>query len=308
MIENMAEKAGGAGRERGTVERSFTMREIVYRLEKDDYKDWIHWNVKKNYSEKARRKTIIVFVALVAAFVIGGAVVGRNASSMIPTLLLGIGGGLYILRSTSMEGQEKMIWKRTGLDKLEKSGNYPEVHLELKNAGLVMRVENQGMVKPYGYKEIVGIEEIDRLFLMETTDKTWQFVAKSAFESREEMDEFLAFMNEKMEAAKADPESYTQEVMEREDGAPTTEDGAEGEAAEETAVGTEDAAAAGERSSESGEADEVVIEHVDTSNMGKIGKMAHIMAAMAAEASEETKEAAAESQAEEAENTTEETM
>ena len=47
---------------------------------------------------------------------------------------------------------------------------------------------------------------------------------------------------------------------------------------------------------------------VDTSNMGKIGKMAHIMAAMAAEASEETKEAAAESQAEEAENTTEETM
>ena len=284
------------------------MREIVYRLEKDDYKDWIHCNVKKNYSEKARRKTIIVFVALVAAFVIGGAVVGRNASSMIPTLLLGIGGGLYILRSTSMEGQEKMIWKRTGLDKLEKSGNYPEVHLELKNAGLVMRVENQGMVKPYGYKEIVGIEEIDRLFLMETTDKTWQFVAKSAFESREEMDEFLAFLNEKMEAAKADPESYTQEVMEREDGALTAEDGAEGEAAEETAVGAEDAAAAGERSSESGEADEVVIEHVDTSNMGKIGKMAHIMAAMAAEASEETKEAAAESQAEEAENTTEETM
>lgn len=269
------------------------MREIVYRLEKEDYKNWIHWNVMKNYSEKARKKTILVFAALVAAFVIGGAVVGKNLTSMIPTLILGIAGGGYVLRTTSVEGQEKMIWKRAGLEKLEKSGNYPVVHLQLKDAGLVMRVENQEMTKPYGYKEIVGIEEIERLFLMETTDKTWQFVAKSAFESREAMDEFLAFMNEKIEAAKEDPESYSQEAMAQEDAALT-----EGtEAAELPAEGEEasESGAVSEAAAEKDE-DEVVIEHVDTSNMGKIGKMAHIMAAMAAadaaEASEEAEESA----------------
>ena len=308
MIRNRAEKAGGTGRKSSTGERSFTMREIVYRLEKDDYKNWIHWNVKKNYSEKARKKTIIVFAALVAAFVIGGAVVGKNAASMIPTLILGISGGLYILRATSMEGQEKMIWKRSGLDKLEKSGNYPIVHLELKNKGLIMRVENQQMEKAYGYKEIVGIEEIERLFLMETSDKTWQFVAKSAFADGEEMAEFLAFMNEKIEAAKADPECYTQEAMEQED-VLLPETGEDADAVKSEPLTAEGGANGTEAEEKAGEQEEeAVIEHVDTSNMGKIGKMAHIMAAMAAEASEETKEAAEESQAEKAENTTEETM
>ena len=34
------------------------MREVEYRLVKEDYKDWIHWNVERNYSEKKRRKTL----------------------------------------------------------------------------------------------------------------------------------------------------------------------------------------------------------------------------------------------------------
>ncbi|MFR6332324.1 MAG: hypothetical protein ACLUOI_28385 [Eisenbergiella sp.] len=42
----------------------------------------------------------------------------------------------------------------------------------------------------------------------EANDKTWQFVAKSAFGSREEMDEFMAFMEEKIADAKENPEKY----------------------------------------------------------------------------------------------------
>lgn len=274
------------------------MQEIVYKLVKEDYQDWIHWNVKKNYSEKARKRTIVVFIALVAAFVISGVFLNKNLSSIIPTLVLGIGGGMYILRTTSMEGQEKMLWKRSGLDRLEKSANYPVIHLQLKNRGLVMRVENQEMVKDWGYKEIVGIVEIDRLFLLEAADKTWQFIAKSGFENREAMDAFFAFMNEKIEAAKEDPESYTTEAMAQEDASAAADtealaenaDAAGIEAEADAEPGTAEGAAkyAAEDSEMAATAeDDVVIEHVDTSSMGKIGKMAHIMAAMAAADAEE---------------------
>ncbi len=276
------------------------MREIVYKLVKEDYQDWVHWNVKKNYSEKARKKTIIVFAALVFAFVVSGIFLNKNLSSTIPTLVLGIGGGMYILRTTSLEGQEKMVWKRSGLDRLEKSGNYPVIHLLLKDRGLVMKVENQEMVKDWGYKELVGIEEIDRLFLIEAVDKTWQFVAKSGFEDRAAMDEFLAFINEKIAAAKEDPESYTTEAMAQEDASAAADTEALAENAD--AAGIEAAAAAEPGTAEDAvkdaaedsemaatAEDDVVIEHVDTSSMGKIGKMAHIMAAMAAADAEEEK-------------------
>lgn len=255
------------------------MREIVYRLETADYKNWIQWNVKRNYSEKARKKTIVIFVVMVAVLMVVGLVVGKNISSMIPTLLLGIVGGVYIIRSTSTEAQEKMLWKRTGLSKLEKSGNYPEVRLELLESGLIMHAENQGMVKMYGYKEIVSIEEIERMFLLETTEKTWQFVAKSAFADEEEQNAFRSLIEAKIEAAKEDPECYSQEAMEREKKAAAGE-------TEQPAEAVDSADAAPEQEAQMDE-DAVEIQHVDTSNMGKIGKMAHIMASMAPEQEEE---------------------
>lgn len=279
------------------------MREIVYELVKEDYQDWVHWNVKKNYSEKARKKTVFVFVALTAAFVLSGIFFNKSLTAIMPTLLIGIGGGMYILKSTSFEGQVKMVWKRSGLDKLEKSGDYPIIHLNMLDRGMKMVVEKQDMVKAWGYKDIVGFEETDRLFLIEAADKTWQFVAKSGFESREEMDEFLAFLTEKMEAAKAEPEKYSEEAMAQEQNPEASlieadgllEDGEE----KSSSAADEDGSPAEIDFSD----DNVKIEHVDTSSMGKIGKMAHIMAAMAAasdeeEAEEETVEVKAEETAE----------
>lgn len=269
------------------------MRELEYPLVKEDYKDWIHWNVEKNYSEKKRRKTLLIYAVIIVAFVAMSIVAGKGLNGVIPTLLLGVVMGWYLMRTTSFQSQEKMIWKRSGLEKLDKTGNYPTVHLALKDRGLVMSVAQQGVTKVYGYNDLVSVVEIERLFLLETADKTWQFVAKSAFESREEMDQFLAFINEKIAAAKEDPESYSQEAVQRQENEEENTDG-ESEAGEgvDSAVSTADTAA------ESEEEDAVVIEHVDTSNMGKIGKMAHIMAAMAAESEKESE--AEENSAEEA--------
>lgn len=261
------------------------MQKIVYRLETADYKNWIQWNVNRNYSEKTRKKTILIFGVLVAALMLMGIFVGKNITSMLPTLILGVCGGVYLVHSTSREAQEKILWKRTGLAKLEKSGNYPEVHLELWEAGLVMRAENQGMEKKYGYQDILSIEELERMFLLETTEKTWQFVAKSGFSDEEEQNAFYRLVEAKITAAKEDPARYSKEALERE------ERNEAGETEPEQAdVGTEGMTGAPLHAEESGTPEEetaaeneVTISHVDTSNMGKIGKMAHIMAAMAPE-------------------------
>lgn len=271
------------------------MHKIVYKLGKEDYQSWVRWNVERNYSAKKRKTTILVFIALVAAFIIGGTVTGRSLASTLPTLVMGLVMGGFILYTTSFQGQVKMVWKRSGLSKLEQTGNYPTVTLTLKDKGLLMEAANQGFSKAYGYKDIVGIEEIDRLFLLETTDKTWQFVAKSGFESREAMDEFAAFIKEKMAAAKEEPEAYSREAMEAQENGTETPDGLlSGEdGAGRQGSGKEDGRHMEEGTEEGSAADaedEVVIRHVDTSNMGKIGKMAHIMAAMAAADKEETED------------------
>ncbi|MCI7263499.1 MAG: YcxB family protein [Otoolea sp.] len=260
------------------------MREFEYRLVKEDYKDWIHWNVEKNFSEKKRQKTLVIYGLIILAFAAMSIITGKGLNGVIPTLVLGVLMGWYLMRTTSFQNQEKMIWKKSGLEKLDKTGNYPTVHLILKDRGLVMEVAEQNMSKIYGYNEIISVIELERLFLLEATDKTWQFVSKSAFESEEEKEAFVAFMNEKIAAAKEAPEEYSQEAMKREAGEALTDAkescGEEKEAAgeiSETEEERENTASSAE------EEDAVVIEPVDTSNMGKIGKMAHIMAAMAAE-------------------------
>ena len=273
------------------------MREVEYRLVKEDYKDWIHWNVERNYSEKKRRKTLLIYGLIILAFVGMSIVTGKGLNGVIPTLILGVAMGWYLMRTTSFQSQEKMIWKRSGLEKLDKTGNYPTVHLTLKDRGLVMEVADQNLSKTYGYSEIVEVTEISRLYLLETTDKTWQFVAKSGFDSEEEKETFLAFLKEKIAAAKENPEEYSQEAMKQETAA-LSNDGTPVETESDNADTEKESAEA----SASDEEDAVEIEPVDTSNMGKIGKMAHIMAAMAAETSEdaETTEASEEAETTEA--------
>ena len=54
------------------------MREVEYRLVKEDYKDWIHWNVERNYSEKKRRKTLLIYGLIILAFVGMSIVTGKD--------------------------------------------------------------------------------------------------------------------------------------------------------------------------------------------------------------------------------------
>ena len=241
----------------------------------------------RNESKKMKLFTLVIYVAFVVIYV-GGSISSAkgNPAAVIPSLGMALIVGAAMFYTTSHHNQERLIWKKSGLKRLEKANNFPVVHLSLGEFGIVMNVPSENVTKEYRYNELSGILEIERLFLLEANDKTWQFVAKSAFGSREEMDEFMAFMEEKIADAKENPEKY--EKIEETPEQPE-EDSAE------YSGNTPQAGGDGYASDSEEDAEE--IEPVDTSNMGKIGKMAHIMAAMAANAEDEEEEEEEDAQA-----------
>lgn len=264
------------------------MRELEYQLVKDDYKNWIHWNVLRNESKKMKIFSLVIYVGFVVIYVGGSLNSAKgNMAALIPAIGMALLVGAAMFYTTSHHNQERMIWKKSGLKRLERNNNFPVVHLTLNDLGLVMEVPSENVTKEYRYSELFGILEIERLFLLEANDKTWQFIAKSAFSSQEEMDEFKTFMEEKIADAKENPEKYEkkEEIPE-----------------EPQAAGSDVTDVSYEGGSASGSDEEAEeIEPVDTSNMGKIGKMAHIMAAMAADAeNEEDSEGTEESTVDEA--------
>lgn len=237
--------------------------ELHYQLVKEDYLDWIHWNVGRHSMKKTKIASVIIYIGFLVVY-LGGSIITKKEpavimSSLVVVLLL----GAFMFYLISPRHQERMIWKRSGLQKLEKTNGFPHVNLFADDINVRMEVPGQ-FDKNYSFAEIPSWEETERLFLLGTTDKTWQFIAKTAFESPEQIDAFRIFMMEKIEDAKENPEKYSKKTSEEQ--------------------AADDGFAEGVDSSEFGNVEyEEEIQQVDTSNMGKIGKMAHIIAAMSAD-------------------------
>ena len=186
------------------------MQEFEYRLEKEDYKNWIHWNVLKHESKKMKMVSALLYVAFLALFLGKNVMQAKgNLVLLVPSIVIAVLVGIGMFYMISNQNQERMIWKRSGLKNLEKTGNFPVVHLTLDEKTLTMTVAAQEMTKTYSYSDIEQMVEIERMYLLETNEKTWQFIAKSAFSSEEEQKQFETFMNEKLADAKADAEKYS---------------------------------------------------------------------------------------------------
>ena len=251
------------------------MQEFEYRLEKEDYKNWIHWNVLKHESKKMKMVSALLYVAFLALFLGKNVMQAKgNLVLLVPSIVIAVLVGIGMFYMISNQNQERMIWKRSGLKNLEKTGNFPVVHLTLDEKTLTMTVAAQEMTKTYSYSDIEQMVEIERMYLLETNEKTWQFIAKSAFSSEEEQKQFETFMNEKLADAKENPEEYPSVTKN-----PENAENQEGGALHQNAALDDDVV----------EADEPEITRVDTSHMGKIGKMAHFIGSQAAD-EEETDE------------------
>ena len=251
------------------------MQEFEYRLEKEDYKNWIHWNVLKHESKKMKMVSALLYVAFLALFLVKNVMQAKgNLVLLVPSIVIAVLVGIGMFYMISNQNQERMIWKRSGLKNLEKTGNFPVVHLTLDEKTLTMTVAAQEMTKTYSYSDIEQMVEIERMDLLETNEKTWQFIAKSAFSSEEEQKQFETFREiipRFIHSLQRDYKSVTKN--------PENAENQEGGALHQNAALEDDVV----------EADEPEITRVDTSHMGKIGKMAHFIGSQAAD-EEETDE------------------
>ncbi len=256
-------------------ERNEKMQEFEYRLEKEDYKNWIHWNVLKHESKKMKMISALIYVAFLAIFLGKGAVQAKgNPVILVPSVVIAVVVGFAMFYTISNQNQERIIWKRSGLKNLEKTGKFPVVHLTLDEKTLTMTVAEQEMTKTYSYSDIEQMVEIERMYLLETNEKTWQFIAKSAFPGEEERKHFENFMNEKLADAKENPDEYPTVTMSQENS-----DSQKGVLHQNASL-EEDVV-------EADTPDEPEITRVDTSHMGKIGKMAHFIGGQTSEENEE---------------------
>ena len=108
------------------------MQEFEYRLEKEDYKNWIHWNVLKHESKKMKMVSALLYVAFLALFLGKNVMQAKgNLVLLVPSIVIAVLVGIGMFYMISNQNQERMIWKRSGLKNLEKTGNFPVVHLTL---------------------------------------------------------------------------------------------------------------------------------------------------------------------------------
>ncbi|CBL36762.1 hypothetical protein CL3_27640 [butyrate-producing bacterium SM4/1] len=112
------------------------MKEYTYQLEKEDYREWIRWNIKKHDQRKAKLITVGVMLALLAVTLIGNFSSGRPIAAAIGSVVTFIGLGAIMLYFISPQNQEKMIWKKSGLKKMEKTG-FPTINWQCGRTALI---------------------------------------------------------------------------------------------------------------------------------------------------------------------------
>ena len=71
------------------------MQEFEYRLEKEDYKNWIHWNVLKHESKKMKMVSALLYVAFLALFLGKKCDAGKGQSGSSCTVHRDSGAGWH---------------------------------------------------------------------------------------------------------------------------------------------------------------------------------------------------------------------
>ena len=89
------------------------MQEFEYRLEKEDYKNWIHWNVLKHESKKMKMVSALLYVAFLALFLGKNVMQAKgNLVLLVPSIVIAVLVGIGMFYMISNQNQERMICLR----------------------------------------------------------------------------------------------------------------------------------------------------------------------------------------------------
>lgn len=156
----------------------------TYRLEKEDYMDWLRYEAKEIDNPTGRKKVCFAAVLSVAAVLCAEYVFFRDNSLLLQmsaafgfVLLAGLFGMM------SEKNRLKSLYVKYGLDKVEKADAYPTITLTMKEDCFTISSDKDKRVEGYRYSQIRMFRELTRIFLLKTEDGRWQFIAKRAFGS-----------------------------------------------------------------------------------------------------------------------------
>lgn len=233
--------------------------DIRFTVLKEDYKDWIHYNVEQSSRGKNKNFRIGAVVCyLTIALACSGYNIlhGGDIRQASLSFLVGLGICGYILYTTSPKGIEAATYKKHGLHKLEKTKNYQELEVYADDEKCVMTITSTGQQRTFSYQEFLDVIEIDRIYMITTSENRVQFICKSAFQTAEEGEEFIAFIKEKIADAKENPDKYPipeNPLYNPWEDEENSEEAEETEAAEENESGEEAAEETTEEAEESAE-------------------------------------------------------
>jgi hypothetical protein len=274
------------------------MREYHFELVPDDYRSWLHFQMQRGGQQK---KKIIAFVlyAVLLAIMIWQRLNPKNGAVTDPkntlvSLGLAVAVGLVLFFGMSEKHQEKLIFRKSGIERASKEGTLPKITLRIDDECIRASQEGQPQEQLISYRDIQSFEEFERIVLL-CSGKTYQVIPKSAFPDEDSLTDFREFIEAKIADVKENPDRYKTlaELKEEEREAQAAEKAAS--AGADGAEKADDASApAADEDGEIG-VDEAAITRVNTSGMGKLGKIAHMVAADAGDedhpAAEDTPEA-----------------
>ncbi|WP_194610828.1 YcxB family protein [Clostridium vitabionis] len=270
------------------------MREYHFELVPDDYHSWIRFQMRRGGQQKKKMFAFLLYGVLVVIMIWqqlnpkGGA--ARDPKQALFSLGLAVAVGLVLFFGMSEKHQEKLIFRKSGVDRAAREGTLPRITLQVDDECLRASQEGQPHVQLISYRDILSVEDFERILLL-CSGKEYQVIPKSAFPDEDAQKEFREFIEAKIADARENPDKYKTlaELKAGEKEARAAEKAAANDAVQDEAAPGNGASTSG--ADEDGEigADEASITRVNTSGMGKLGKIAHMVAA---DAGEEHQEAA----------------
>jgi hypothetical protein len=184
---------------------------LEYMLTRDDYADWIIWNIRKRDKRKIRLYLWGIFAICAVAF-LGLTLVNGGKGDIPIALFLVVLCGAALVYGSSDKQQFRLMMKRTGVKKMEKENTFPHLNARFNEKGFEISARDQNYRRQFSYSDIKGIEESKRLILIQTDSNMYQMIAKSAFSTEESRQRFMKFLQERYEDARKNPLRYDQSV------------------------------------------------------------------------------------------------
>jgi len=175
------------------------MQRYVYKLEKEEYMDWIRYEAQCIDNPVMRRKYYLLGMCVITAVLIVELLLFGSSSTVV-YLSFGLGAAILLgfIGIMSPKNRLNTLYVQAGLDKVEKKNMFPTITLEVGERELTFRSDKDTRVQRFRYSQIREILPMEHIIMLKMDDEKWQFVAKDAFPTTQDCISFQKLLQSGM--------------------------------------------------------------------------------------------------------------